>query len=112
MDAHLLRMVEMRASDVFLQAGRPPAYRVDGRIVRTTLPPLGEGDLEAFVHQALTEPAKERFRSSPDVDLAYTVGGVGGHTSSACAAKDVASGVKKALKGGKGELLGFGMVVV
>jgi twitching motility protein PilT len=74
-EACLSRMREMRASDVFLCAGRPPAYRVDGRIVRTELPPLNEGDLQAFMARALTEPAKERFRNSPDVDLAYTVAG-------------------------------------
>jgi twitching motility protein PilT len=74
-EACLLRMVEMRASDVFLQPQRPPAYRVDGRIVRTALPPLAAGDLEEFLSHALTAPARERFRNSPDLDIAYTAGG-------------------------------------
>jgi twitching motility protein PilT len=78
-EGHLRRMLDMRASDVFLGPLTAPAYRVDGRIVRTELPPLGADDLEAFLQHALTGPAKERFRNSPDVDFAYTVAqGAGG----------------------------------
>jgi twitching motility protein PilT len=91
-ERYLRQMLDLRASDVFLQPMAAPAYRVDGKIVRTELPPLGPDDLEAFLQHALTGPAKERFRNSPDVDFAYTISRVpcshavaaGGHGDETC----------------------------
>ncbi|MCD6364329.1 MAG: PilT/PilU family type 4a pilus ATPase [Planctomycetes bacterium] len=77
LDKHLVRMIEMRASDLFLRAGSPPAYRVDGRIVRTDLPAPDSKQMRGYLDHVLTPIAHERFRKSPDLDISYTIGGKG-----------------------------------
>ena len=44
---------------------------MDGRIDRTTLPVPDRQDMERYVEQILTPIAAERFRASPDIDVAY-----------------------------------------
>ena len=77
LDGYLGRMLRMRASDLFLRAGSPPSYRVDGRIVRTDLPAPSARDMETYVEHLLTPVARERFRTCPDVDVAYKAEGIG-----------------------------------
>jgi len=77
LEGYLAKLVELRASDLFLRAGSPPAYRVDGRVVRTDLPaPSGE-QMREYFDQVLTPLGRERFGKSPDIDVAYALEGVG-----------------------------------
>jgi twitching motility protein PilT len=66
-----------RASDLFLRADMPPSFRVDGRVVRGALPAPTSRAMERYRDEILTPLARERFQSSPDVDIAYTLPGVG-----------------------------------
>ncbi len=77
LEDYLRAMVARRASDLFLRAGSPPAYRVDGRIVRTDLPAPTSEDLDAAMRGVLTPVALERFQTWPDIDVACSLDGVG-----------------------------------
>ncbi|QNN23483.1 PilT/PilU family type 4a pilus ATPase [Planctomycetales bacterium ZRK34] len=77
LNAYLSRMVQTDASDVFLRPGDPPTYRINGDLVQLDMPAPTEGDLRAWVDQLLTPIAKQRFETSPDIDVAYTIPQVG-----------------------------------
>jgi pilus retraction protein PilT len=76
-DAHLVRMIELKASDLFLRAGSVPVYRVNGRVRRSKLAPPDEPTMRRYLDHLLTPMARERFGKSPDLDMAYTVAGKG-----------------------------------
>ncbi|MBE7558028.1 PilT/PilU family type 4a pilus ATPase [bacterium] len=76
-DAYLAAMVERQASDLYLRSDSPPAYRVNGEIVRTELPAPSDADFRAYLDAILTPVAAERFRKTADLDFAYTLRGVG-----------------------------------
>ncbi len=74
---YLKQMVARGASDLFLRAGSPPSFRVHGTIERTTLAAPDDAAMEACLDEVLTPVARERFRTSPDLDVSCTVEGVG-----------------------------------
>ncbi len=76
-DAYLVKMLELGASDLFLRPGTPPTYRVNGRITRTDFPTPSEKNLRDSLDKILTSVAKQKFDESPDIDIAYTMPGKG-----------------------------------
>ena len=76
-DAYLVKMLELGASDLFLRPGTPPTYRVNGVITRTDFPTPSEKDMRTSLDKILTSVAKKRFDESPDIDIAYTMPGKG-----------------------------------
>jgi twitching motility protein PilT len=76
-DAYLVKMLELGASDLFLRPGTPPTYRVNGSITRTDFLTPSEKDMRASLDKILTPVAKRRFDESPDIDIAYTMPGKG-----------------------------------
>ena len=77
LDAYLVKMLELGASDLFLRSDSPPAYRINGRIQRTDMPAPSEKDMRASFDKILTSVAKRRFEESPDIDVAYILPGKG-----------------------------------
>lgn len=77
LEDYLMRMGQMKASDLFIRAGSAPTYRVFGRIERTELPPATQADIQAFMKRVLTPFALEQFMKSPDLDIAYSFNGSG-----------------------------------
>ncbi len=71
------QMLGRGASDLFLEAGAPPSFRVDGVIHKTDLPAPDDEQMRRFFGQMLTPVAAERFDKSPDLDIAHTIPGVG-----------------------------------
>ena len=74
---YLTRKVEMNASDLFLRAGSPPSFRVNGQIIRSSLPAPEAAHMQRYVSDLLTPLAAERFKKSPDIDVAHTIAGIG-----------------------------------
>ena len=74
LDALLVRISELGASDVHLKLGQPPVVRLDGSIQPLDgEPTLTEDDLERVVEQ-ITRTAPERqqlFLSSGELDISY-----------------------------------------
>lgn len=77
LNAYLVKMLELGASDLFLRSSSPPAYRIHGKIQRTDLPAPSEEDMRTSFDKILTPVAKRRFDESPDIDIAYTLLGKG-----------------------------------
>jgi twitching motility protein PilT len=74
----LTKMVEMRASDVHLSPGSPPAIRVRGRIVpMDDYAPLSPQDTRELVYSILNDSQRKRFENELQLDLAYAIPGVG-----------------------------------
>jgi len=74
----LTRMVEMRASDVHLTPGSPPAIRVRGRISpMEEYGQLGFQQTREVVYSILNSDQRKRFENNKQLDFAYSVSGVG-----------------------------------
>ena len=70
----LARMVEMRASDVHLTAGMPPAVRVRGKIVPMDgFEPLMPQQTRDVVYSILNDDQRKRFENNQQIDLAYAI---------------------------------------
>jgi pilus retraction protein PilT len=77
LSAFLQQMVARGASDLFLRPGSPPSFRIHGTIERSALPAPDDAAMERFLDEVMTPVARERFRTSPDLDISCTVAGVG-----------------------------------
>jgi twitching motility protein PilT len=70
--------IERRASDLHLKAGSYPMIRVDGTlVVASEEKRLEREDTEALARTIMSAPQFERFRSLSELDLAYSVAGLG-----------------------------------
>jgi len=73
----LTRMVEVRASDVHLTPGFPPAVRVRGRIIpMDDRPVLTPGETREVVYSILNDDQRKRFEMHKQLDFAYAIPGV------------------------------------
>lgn len=77
LDELLREMVTRRASDVHLQAGSPPMGRVDGGLVPFGDLPLMPPDTRALAQALLTPDQWDEFEYRNELDLAYSVSGLG-----------------------------------
>jgi twitching motility protein PilT len=70
--------VENKASDVHLKVGSPPILRVDGELkVLHELKRLMQEDTVAMSFSMMNARQKQRFKEDLDIDLAYSVPGLG-----------------------------------
>jgi twitching motility protein PilT len=79
LDRLLERAVDLGATDIHLKVGEPPVVRHDGSLRRLDdAAPLTDADLEATVAQVgAAAPARlEAFRTTGDLDIAYTADGL------------------------------------
>jgi twitching motility protein PilT len=74
----LTRMVDLRASDVHLTSGFPPAMRIRGRIVpMEDYGRLTSQQTREVVYSILNDDQRKRFENNKQLDLAYSIPGVG-----------------------------------
>ena len=70
----LTRMVEVRASDVHLTPGFPPAIRVRGRIsAMDDYPALTPQQTREVVYSILNNDQRTRFENEQQLDFAYMI---------------------------------------
>lgn len=70
-------MVEQGASDLHLTSGAPPYLRLHGNMVPMNYKDLSNQDIQALVFEILTEKQKKSFVEKWELDLAYSIPGVG-----------------------------------
>jgi twitching motility protein PilT len=77
-DAALMTVIELEASDLHLKVPAPPIVRQHGQLVPIAgAEPLRPEDTEATLFHMLTDEAKlEAFRNEREVDFSYSVPGV------------------------------------
>jgi twitching motility protein PilT len=72
----LRTMVQMRASDIHLQAGAPPTVRIDGKLKPFGQKPLSPQDIEAIARNLLNPEQQEELEYRKEMDFAYTIPGL------------------------------------
>lgn len=75
-DDMLKAMIERGASDIHLQAGSPPAIRVNGELKFQPGPPLKPKDTEVAARYLLGDDRFEEFLYQNEMDFAYSLPGV------------------------------------
>ncbi len=69
---------KINASDIHLRVGRPPIYRINGKLKPITdLPPLTVEDLNNIANKVLSDPKKKQLRERLEVDYSYGIKGIG-----------------------------------
>ncbi len=76
-DRLLCEAVERGASDLHLTVGLPPVLRLHGELVRLELPPLTPAGSATLAAQILQKPQETALEQRGEVDLAYSLPGVG-----------------------------------
>ncbi len=70
-------MVSNGASDLFLSAGSPPAFRINGELISHPVEPLASGKIDTMAQLVMQKKHAEAFKNDPEVSLGYTVPGIG-----------------------------------
>lgn len=71
LDALLVKMKDLGASDLHFEVGSPPVYRIKGDIVFTTLPEITRESAEKMLYPLINEEQKKVFMSTGNVDFCY-----------------------------------------
>jgi twitching motility protein PilT len=70
--------VERKASDLHLKVGSPPVLRIDDRLVPLMeMPRLGQDAVVTMAASVMNAKQRERFKERCEIDLAYSVPGLG-----------------------------------
>ncbi|MCZ7586348.1 MAG: PilT/PilU family type 4a pilus ATPase [Deltaproteobacteria bacterium] len=70
--------VEVKASDIHLKPGKGVVFRVNGQLMEVEgFPPLSAQDVAAYARAMMTEKQIEVFREQNEIDLAYSIPGIG-----------------------------------
>jgi twitching motility protein PilT len=69
-------MIEKRASDLHLKEGRPPLFRIDGKLQPLDMAILSNTDLKEAIYFLTDEKQRKKFEDSNEIDLAYNLEGV------------------------------------
>jgi twitching motility protein PilU len=67
---HLGAMLEKNASDLYLTAGSPPVYRIEGVMQRVGSDAFTPGDLEKMAREIMNENQWQEFSRTNEMDLA------------------------------------------
>jgi twitching motility protein PilU len=73
----LKEMIANEASDLFLSTGSPPAYRINGALQSTDIPPLSADVTNKMAQLVMRENHARAFEENPEISLGYTVPGIG-----------------------------------
>jgi len=70
--------VERKASDLHIKVGSPPVLRIDNRLVPLNEKPrISQEDVIEMAFAVMNPKQKERFKEKSELDLAYSVPGLG-----------------------------------
>jgi len=75
-DILLRTLVIKKASDLHVQVGTPPVFRVHGELKFSDLEPLKAEDVEAYIKTLLPEELKDNPKQVKRFDLSYAVPGI------------------------------------
>jgi twitching motility protein PilT len=73
----ILRLaIDMNATDIHVQVGLPPMFRVRGKLVAHKSPALTDEQCEALVFSIMSEDQKKTFRERLDCDFSHGIVGL------------------------------------
>jgi HEAT repeat protein len=76
-DDLLAQLKEMKGSDLHLNVGLPPMFRIHGELVRTNLPSVDEEKANQLFSTLLNEEQKARFEKDWEIDFSHEVRHIG-----------------------------------
>jgi len=97
LDSFLRVVVDQRASDLHLHAGKPPIVRLDGDLVALPFRTLTSRDARRFVAEVLDGVQGARFEREQQVDFIHVIEGLGRFRASAFVQNDGVSAVFRAI---------------
>lgn len=72
--SHLLKhMVKYGASDLHIKVGRPPLYRIQGKLLASRLPDLTQVQVETLLSTLLTEEQWSELRKQRQIDYSFSL---------------------------------------
>ena len=75
-NALLKKAAELGTSDVHLHVGEVPAFRINGSIMKSKLPPITEDDMIEAINIMTPDSIKERIYNAQDADFPYEISGI------------------------------------
>lgn len=70
-------LVKYNASDLHLKPGRPPLFRINGKLVAAKMPELEPEQVEKIVLDILSSRQKVELEENRNVDLSFVLNGLG-----------------------------------
>ncbi len=71
------RMVAERASDIHINAGSPPIFRIDGKLADLKYPTLSPEKCKELTYSVLDQEKITRFEQVSELDFSFGISGVG-----------------------------------
>ena len=69
-------LVKHKASDLHVKAGRPPLYRINGKLMPAKLPPLTVDEVKRLAYATMTDKQRSDFEENLQIDFGYLVPGL------------------------------------
>ena len=69
----IIKAHKANASDLHFREGKAPSLRIDGKILRTAMPPLDEQDFQNILLKIAKKDILEKIKVSNNVDFTYEV---------------------------------------
>lgn len=109
LDSFLGVVVDQRASDLHLHAGKPPLVRLDGELVALPFRALSGSDARRFIEEVLTETQREQYARERQLDFMHVVPGLGRFRANIFYQNDGASAVFRVIPASPPSLVSLGM---
>jgi twitching motility protein PilT len=74
--ALLKGLVKHKASDLHVKAGRPPLYRINGKLLPAKLPSLTQEEVRRLAYSTMTQKQVREFEENLQIDFGYLVPGL------------------------------------
>lgn len=69
-------LVKHKASDLHVKVGRPPLYRINGKLLPAKLPALNTEDVKKLAYSTMTSKQIKEFEENLQIDFGYLVPGL------------------------------------
>ena len=69
----LIKAKKANASDIHFRVGKAPSIRVDGKILKMSMPSLNENDFENILAKVARKNLLEKIRNSNNLDFTYEI---------------------------------------
>lgn len=73
----LRQMSALGASDMFMCSGKPPTYRINGKIASSDGPKLSDDDIDLICVGIMPEKQHARFEEELEINISYKAAGIG-----------------------------------
>jgi len=76
LDGLLHKIVEFNASDLHLEVGAPPVYRIRGDVAFCDVPPLRQEDMEGLLYPLISDSQRKAYHDAGNIDFAHEIQGL------------------------------------